>query len=114
MRDGAPGGSAPILPDGDDRTRELLGRWRLLRADAALDFAPGARLDFRTEGRLYYGFDVGEGRQVQALCYRIDGDLLRTDHLATGHEMTTHFRVGAGGVLVLDFVGARAWFVREL
>ncbi len=101
------GGDAP--PGGD-----LLGRWRLLRADADLDFAPGVRLDFQPNGRLLYDIEVGERRQVLALLYRVDGDTLRTDHLASGHEVSTHFRVGAGEVLEIDFAGARAWFVREL
>lgn len=92
----------------------LLGRWSLLRADPALDFAPGVRMDFQPGGRLFYGFDVGDGRQVMALCYRVEGDVLHTEYPATTHEVSTHFAFGPGDVLVLDFAGAKAWFVREI
>lgn len=91
----------------------LLGRWRLLRADAALDFAPGVRMEFRAGGRLDYTIDVGGREQVVALVYRVDGDTLRTDNPANPHAVSTHFSQGEGGVLVFDFSGARAWFVRE-
>jgi hypothetical protein len=92
----------------------LLGRWRLFRADATLDFAPGASMEFQGGGRLLYGFDVGERRQVMQLVYRVEGDILHTDHPGTTHEVTTHFEFGAGEVLIFDFGGQRAWFVREL
>ena len=104
--------SESSLPD--ERADPLLGRWRLLRADSALDFAPGVRMDFRSGGRLLYGFDVGERREVVPLLYRVEGDVLHTDNPATTHEVSTHFLIGVGDVLILDFAGARAWFVREL
>jgi hypothetical protein len=92
----------------------LLGRWRLMRADTVLDFAPGVQMEFLLGGRLMYGFDVGGRRETVALVYRVEGDVLHTDNPLTTHEMSTHFEIGAGGVLIFDFVGARAWFVREL
>jgi hypothetical protein len=92
----------------------LLGRWRLLRADTALDFAPQVRMEFLDGGRLLYEFAAGERRQIVHLIYRVDGEMLRTDNPAASHELSTHFHFGAGGVLVFDFAGARAWFVREL
>jgi hypothetical protein len=91
----------------------LLGRWRLLRADPALEFAPGVGMDFQTGGRLLYAFDVGDRRESLTLCYRVEGDLLHTDSPATAHETTAHFAFGEGGALMLDFAGAKAWFVRE-
>jgi hypothetical protein len=92
----------------------LLGRWRLLRADTVLDFAPGVRMEFQAGGRLLYGFDVGERREVITLCYRVEQDVLHTGNPATTHEVSTHFAFGPGDVLIFDFAGARAWFVREL
>ena len=91
----------------------LLGRWRLLRADAALDFTPGVGMDFRPGGRLRYTIPV-EGRgHVVALVYRVEGDVLRTDNPAAPHATATRFWRGAGDVLVFDFAGSHAWFVRE-
>lgn len=91
----------------------LLGRWRLLRADPALDFAPGVSMDFQPGGRLIYAFDAGNRRQVVVLWYRVEGDQLHTESPATSHETTAHFMVGEGGALILDFAGVRAWFLPE-
>jgi len=91
----------------------LFGRWRLLRADRELDFAPGVSMDFQPGGRLLYAFDAGDHRQVVALCYRVEGDQLHTDSPTTAHEMTAHFTLGEGGALILDFAGAKAWFLPE-
>ena len=92
----------------------LLGTWRLLRAEAPLDFQPGTRMDFRPHGELRYLIPF-EGREhLVAMIYRVQGDVLRTDMVEASHATETHFRLGAGGVLVFDFSGARAWFVRDL
>jgi hypothetical protein len=91
----------------------LFGMWRLLRAEAALDFAPGVRMEFLHGGRLRYHIDVGGRDQVIPLVYRVDGDMMRTDNPAAPHAVSTRFALGAGDVLVFDFSGARAWFVRE-
>lgn len=94
--------------------RALIGRWRLLRADPALDFAPGVEMHFQTRDRLLYSFDVGDRRESMQLGYRVSGDEIRAEYPQAAHEVTTHFRFAAGGILVLDFAGAQAWFVREL
>ena len=91
----------------------LLGRWRLLRAEAALDFAPGVCMDFRRGGRLLYSFSIEGHEQTVPLIYQVEGDMLRTDNPSATHAVETHYRLGEGGVLVLDFSGARAWFVKE-
>lgn len=92
----------------------LLGRWHLLRADPSLDFAPGVTMEFRTGGRLLYGFDVGDQRQVLQLVYRVEDDVLHTEHPDTTYEVTAAFAFGPGDVLIFDFGGTRAWFIREL
>lgn len=101
------------LTENDSPPDWLLGRWRLLRADAALDFAPGVAMEFGAGGRLRYSFVVEGHAQDIALVYRVSGDVLQTDNPAASHVTATRFAQGEGGVLVLDFSGARAWFVRE-
>lgn len=116
MRPDDPRDDAPHpVPDDDPHAVPawLLGRWRLLRAEAALDFAPGVCMHFQTGGRLAYSFDVGGREQVVRLVYQVEGDTLRTDNPAATHVVETHYARGEGGVLVLDFSGARAWFVKE-
>ncbi|HEU4631765.1 MAG TPA: hypothetical protein VFS08_18595 [Gemmatimonadaceae bacterium] len=97
----------------DDPSAVLHGRWRLLRAHPSLDFAPEAGMDFRAHGELIYSFAVGERRYEIALLYRVSGDVLRTDNPAAPHATAVRFRIGAGDVLVLDFAGAEACFLRD-
>ncbi len=95
-------------------TDRLLGTWRLLRADPALDFAPAVRMNFKPGGRLDYSFETGPTRQAVPLVYRVEGDLLHTESPGTTHEVAAHFEFGGADTLVFDFAGAKAFFVREL
>lgn len=92
----------------------LLGRWRLLRAEPGLDFAPGVSMEFGAGGRLRYTFDVGGREQALALVYQVQDGVLRTDNPAHPHAVETRFRLGEGDVLEFDFSGVRAWFVRDV
>ena len=95
-------------------TNWLLGIWRLMRADASLDFAPGVRMEFLIDGVLRYHVDVGGQDQVVDLVYRVDGDLLHTENPEAPHSMSVRLEHGAGDVLLLDFGGAQAMLVREV
>ena len=91
----------------------MLGRWRLIRADAELQFAPVTRMEFRGGGELRYMIPL-EGREFEIdLVYRVEGDLLLTDNPVAPHSAATRFALGEGEVLVFDFAGPRALFVRE-
>jgi hypothetical protein len=104
------GDRVPSSPGGVPRW--LLGRWKLLRAAAPLDFVPGTSMEFLPRGELRYTIPTAHGGQVIPLLYRVEGDELRTDNVAAPHARSTHFRCGPGGMLVLDFAGAEAVFVR--
>ena len=93
---------------------QLIGRWRLFRADPSLDFAPNVRMEFQEGGRLRYTFDAGDNPQSLMLVYRVEGDMLFTDNPSAPHARETRFRFGPGDVLTLDFAGAMAWFIREI
>lgn len=101
------------VPEPTDEPGPLLGSWRLLRAHPELDFAPEAGMEFREHGELLYSFAVGDRRQVVELRYHVRGDILSTTNPTAPHSMTVHFRLGAGDILVFDFGGAEACFVRE-
>ena len=100
------------------RTNWLLGIWRLMRADASLDFAPGVRMEFLIDGVLRYHVDVGGQDQSIDLIYRVesdvDGDVLCTDNPVEPHCMSVRIQHGEGDVLLLDFGGAQAMLVREV
>ena len=101
-------------PAFDDPTPPwLLGCWRLMRSDPALDFGPGVRMEFRRGGHLRYMLSVDGRELVVPLIYRTTGDQLETDNPAAPHAMSTRFALGAGDMLILDFAGAQAIFVRE-
>ena len=91
----------------------LLGTWRLMRADSALDFAPGVRMEFLPAGVLRYHVDVGGKDQVIELVYRVEGDTLHTDNPAAPHSTSVRIVHGHGDVLLLDFAGPQAMLVRE-
>ena len=91
----------------------LFGSWRLMRSDPSLDFGPGVRMEFQTGGHLRYTLSVDGRELVVPLIYRTTGDQLETDNPAAPHAMSTRFTLGAGDMLILDFAGAHAIFIRE-
>lgn len=91
----------------------LLGTWRLSKADPALDFAPGVRMEFASDSELRYHVDVGGNDQIVSLIYRVEDDKLHTENLITAHTMCVTFAREGGDVLVLDFGGVFAWLLRE-
>ena len=91
----------------------LFGLWRLMRSDPSLDFGPGVRMEFQPGGHLRYILSVDGRELVVPLIYRTTGDLLETDNPRAPHAMSTRFALGAGDMLILDFAGAHAIFVRE-
>ena len=97
----------------DPTPQWLLGRWRLMQSDPSLDFGPGVRMEFQRGGHLLYTLAVDGRELVVPLLYRTTGDLLETDNPAAPHAMSTRFTLGAGDMLILDFAGAQAMFVRE-
>lgn len=94
-------------------TAWILGIWRLLRADPALDFAPGVRMEFRPDGALRYHVDVDGHDQVIDLVYRLEGDVLHTDNPASPHSTSVRIVHGEADVMLLDFAGAQALLIRE-
>ena len=69
--------------------RWLLGRWRLLRAEASLDFAPGVRMDFRPGGRLLYAtcslFKTEGQERIDAFLQRHGAGHVTLDPASPGH-----------------------------
>lgn len=97
----------------DETPSWLLGCWQLLRTDPALDFVPGVRMEFRPGGRLLYTIEAGGREQVFRLIYRVDGDMVEIDNPSAPHRTSTRIAHGEADVLIFDFSGAQAHFVRR-
>lgn len=110
-------GDDPLARGADDDPRPLAealaGAWRILRSDVGLDFAADARLRFAPDGQLDYRFTIEGSAQRIAMRWHAEDDRLSTEVPGAGIARDLRARVGAGGVLILDFGGARAYFVRE-
>lgn len=94
-------------------SQRLLGAWRLLRAEDGAELARDARLDFAEEGMLRYSFSVSGQSFAMELRWRVDRGMLHTSVPESGFTRDSRVMLGEGGVLILDFGGARAYFVRE-
>ncbi len=91
----------------------ILGTWQLLRADAAVELQPGARMHFGADQRLEYTIPGPEGVFCVTLVWRVDGGARLRTHLEDGtNPVEVEVYVDAHDVMTLDFGGPRAWFVR--
>lgn len=71
-------------------------------------------MEFRPNGQLLYTIPLEGNEMVVELIYLVEGNTLRTDNPLAPHATATQFEIGPGDVLVLDFAGPRAWFIREI
>lgn len=71
-------------------------------------------MEFLLGGRLNYIFSTGERQHSLALVYRVEGNELHTEDPKTTHQVMTRFAFGPGDVLIFDFGGVKAWFVRVI
>lgn len=82
-------------------------------AEEGLDILPDTRMDFRSDGELFYTITM-DGRQAFfELEYHIEGATLHTLHPAGTHQSVCKFFLENDGRLQFNFAGRRAWFVRE-
>lgn len=97
----------------DGELHWLIGRWRLQRCERGLELQPRTAMQFHADGQLTYLIPQ-EPRELRfSLEYRIEGNLLCTDHPAGGHAQAVRFQRLEDGLLEFDFNGRRAWFRRE-
>lgn len=93
----------------------LLGDWQLLRCESPLEIQPGTRMEFRGGGALDYVIPVPQGMLRVPLRWQLTGGVLSTSARDEPSEPT---RVGVShgeaGVLVFDFGGPRAFYVRAV
>jgi hypothetical protein len=92
----------------------LVGCWRLVRSDAAIDRGAGVEVEFHADGRLDYCIDAGDRWQIMRLTWRLDGEELLTDQASVPRLEITPWMVEPDGTLVLGVVGSRTWFRRDV
>ena len=114
--DGGRGTSARPVTASDSgnalSARWLIGTWQLLRCEAPLEIQPGTRMHFAAEGSLVYSIPTLDRILTVELRWRLDASILHTTHLDGSNPVQVRVAVGDAEVLVIDFDGPRAWFVR--
>jgi hypothetical protein len=101
---------AGIAPDAS--ASWLLGTWSILRAESPIEIQPGTEMQFAENGHLEYAVPTGEGMIRVSLRWALNGSMLRTTFDDGSNEVEVNASLGDGDVLVLDFGGPRAWYVR--
>ena len=90
----------------------LIGSWQVLRCDKPLEIQPGTRMHFGHGQRLDYAIPAVDRMVTVTLRWWLDGELLHTEHQDGSNPVQVRVTLGAADVLMFDFDGPRAWFVR--
>lgn len=97
----------PLTPD------TLVGTWQLVRCESPLEIQPGTQMQFAATHLLTYVIPTAEGALRVTLRWRLDGDMLHTEHEDGSNPVAVGAGIGAADVLTFDFGGPRAFFVRS-
>ncbi len=103
------GGGSAVTP----LQSQLPGPWQLLRHESPLELEPGTQMDFGPDGALEYRIPTATGPLRVALRWRLEGNTLHTMLADGGNPVQARVTMGQGDVLMVDFGGPRAWFVRS-
>jgi hypothetical protein len=79
---------------------------------AAAERYGNIRLEFRTDGTLFYTIVDSAKHQTAVLSFRVEGDILITDQPSAPREHRTHFEIAPDGRLFLDDDQGGAYYVR--
>jgi hypothetical protein len=90
----------------------LIGTWSILRAETPIEIQPGTEMRFSDNGMLEYVVPTGDGTIRVSLQWTLSGSTLRTAFDDGTNPVEVNATLGEGDVLVLDFGGSRAWYVR--
>ena len=91
----------------------LIGAWVLLRSEEPLEFQPGTQMHFADDGMLTYVIPTADGALSLTLRWRLEEGTLHTDHEDGSNPVAVGVTISDGEVLVADFGGPRAFFVRS-
>ena len=114
--DGVDGAVARTVSDDvssyDTSTDWLIGTWQLLRCEPPLEIQSGTRMQFGANDDLEYSIPAGDRLLHVTLKWRLDGAILHTVHEDGSNPVQVAIAHGDADVLMFDFGGPRAWFVR--
>jgi len=86
----------------------LIGRWR--QVGPAAD---GSTMIFTNDGKLIYSIHTGDKTQVINMVYEVSGDQIITDQPSNQRKEISKFYFEPSGILVVDYQGEKARFIRE-
>jgi hypothetical protein len=90
----------------------LPGTWQLLRCEAPLEIQPGTQMQFAAGGTLTYVIPTPSGAARVPMRWSVADGQLRTTLDDGTNPVTVSVALGEAEVLVFDFGGPRAFFVR--
>ena len=102
----------PEASPSDASAAWLIGTWQLLRSEAPVEIRPGTRMRFGRDGQLEYTIPAPEGVLRVTLRWTLADGVLRTAHDDGSNPVEVRAMLGVGDVLVFDFQGPHAWFIR--
>lgn len=94
-------------------TATLLGTWQLVRCDAPLEIQPGTQMQFAAERELTYVIPTAHGTFRTTLDWHFDNGTLHTRNADGSNAVAVGVTLGEAEILVFDFGGPRAFFVRS-
>ncbi len=88
---------------------ELIGRWKLIKADGDIDSKDGVEMIISSDGRTTYIIQDGVKKQIINLTFRLEGNLIITDQPSKPKEEITFVSFDQGSLL-LEHEGDKSWF----
>lgn len=86
----------------------LIGRWR--QVGPAED---ESTMVFTNDGKLTYSIHTGDKTQVINMVYEVSGNQIITDQPSHPQKEISKFYFEPSGILVIDYQGEKARFMRE-
>jgi hypothetical protein len=91
----------------------LSGTWQLLRCEAPVEIQPGSQMQFAADGTLVYVIPTPSGAVHVPMRWRVGEGQLHTTLEDGSNAVSVGATISEAEVLVFDFGGPRAFFVRR-
>ena len=91
----------------------LVGTWKLVKADQDIDVEDGVEMVIDPDGRIVYVLHRGTKKQIINLTFRLEKDLIISDQPSHPEEQATKVTFDSG-YLLFDYEDSKAWFERVI